>query len=124
MKKRKKIEPPRWTRQQFVWYCVGCRALKDGKVKVLRLKFRHLMCEPCGKEYMKDVKIINEDSLLNRRYPSVHKSRKEWKCNRCGQLIEKGGYVEHSYSSDHKESFALCLSCSRDLDRIKQEINE
>ncbi len=64
---------------------------------------------------MGNLKIVNEDDLLNRRYPSVVKSRKEWICNGCGNSVPKGEVVEHSYSADRNDCYALCLHCSAKL---------
>lgn len=68
---------------------------------------------------MKEFAILSDEILIGRRYPSVTKTRKDWKCTRCGVTVEKGDFIEHSYSADGKICIELCLPCVKALNKAK-----
>jgi RNase P subunit RPR2 len=53
--------------------------------------------------------------LSKRRYVSVHKGRKQWHCDRCGEFLEKGTEHEYSLSDDRQSHFRLCLECAKEV---------
>ncbi len=54
---------------------------------------------------------FSDEVLRRRRYSHSNKTRKEWICVRCGKTVEKGGFIEHSWTPDKTETVELCLSC-------------
>lgn len=55
--------------------------------------------------------LIVDTELSRRRWPEVKKSRKQWPCDRCGGLIEKGCFYEYSRSVDMEKEYRLCMAC-------------
>ena len=66
-------------------------------------------------------KNYDEQTLLDRRYRSIVKARKEWFCDRCSERIEKGAFVEHSDTPDMRGAFELCVSCADIFDVLKKQ---
>jgi RNase P subunit RPR2 len=58
---------------------------------------------------------IVDTELKRRRYVSLPKARKQWICDRCAIVVNRGEVYEHSFSDDRTKEYRICIKCSTAL---------
>lgn len=56
MSKPKKEQKPRWMKRQYVWFCIGCKAVKAPAKRVLKVKYGFYFCEEHGNQFLEQQK--------------------------------------------------------------------